>query len=320
MSRNTVIFFFIFLSVFCKTAIEAQPIVPEIENNPTGIWENDSRFVEFRPDGKLRIILKPYYGFVYEDTGWVQDFKMPRVQINDGLFLQYYQKIAVSAPSGLDQSLIAEPNSSPKEEGAPKSVNDNSFAIISDLNGFWLAQGLVPAIRLYKEENLSYLYGWYFDGSHYYRIRYWKTDVRFRNVEASFTSMNNQILKVPKFITFDTDLYTCITSTGTILRNYEKGEFTRSEGNIEFIPQDIVFAGTEAAYRKPIKLTLSQDGKIFALGEPYLVRSLVTDIEAEITTHNGKRRKLRKPLLEFMDLDFRWDEIESIRNNGTIPE
>lgn len=320
MSRNTVIFFFIFLSVFCKTSIVAQPIAPETENNPTGIWENDSRFVEFRPDGKFRIILKPYYGFVYEDTGWVQDSKMPRVQINNGLFLQYYKKIDVSPPSVPEPSHTVKNNTIPKDGGPPQSVKDSSFASTAPLNGFWLAQGLAPAIRLYKEENLSYLYGWYFDGSHYYRIRYWKTDVRFRNIEASFTSMNNQILKVPKFITFDTALYTCITSTGTILRNYEKGEFTRSDGNIEFIPQDIVFAGTEAEYRKPIKLTLSQDSKIFALGEPYLVRSLVTDIEAEITAHNGKRRKLRKPLLEFMDLDFRWDEIESIRNNGTIPE
>ena len=37
----------------------------------SGVWENSGRFVEIQEPDKLRIVLKPYYGFVYEDFGWI---------------------------------------------------------------------------------------------------------------------------------------------------------------------------------------------------------------------------------------------------------
>ena len=124
---------------------------------------------------------------------------------------------------------------------------------------------------------------------------------------------------MPKFIPIAGTLYTCVTSTGKVLRNYESGTFASASGALTFNPSAVVFSGTAAAVREPLKFALSADGTALALGEPYLVRSKVADLSAEIKTHNALRRPPRKPIFGFMKLDFHWDEIEKIRNNGVAP-
>ena len=296
----------------------------------TGVWVNSSRFVEFSSDGRLRIVLKPYYSFVYEDDGWIpyslseldsgladggasgvsayrlslrylgekRDATVPLAVIGDGLYFRFYRKASLQPAGAVSQS----------------------SGTAGSLDGFWVAAGNSSALRLYRSEPVQEFYCYYFEGDAYYRIRYWAADVRVKDIAARFTAKDGRLLTVPKFIPIDGVIYTCITSTGKDLRNYETGTYSFAGGALSFKPDAVVFSGTAAAIRKPLKVTLSPDGATLALGSPYLVRSKVTDLTAEIKAHNALRRPPRKPIFEFMKLDFYWDEIARIRNNGKIPE
>jgi hypothetical protein len=318
-----------------ELSAEPVPANPQTEDLPItspleGVWVNSSRFVEFARDGRLRIVLKPYYAFVYEETGWISyslsplgfgsteseasgvsayrlslrytgekvDATVPLAVIGDDLYFRFYRKASLS-PTGAD---------------APAS------GTARPLNGFWIAAGNSSALRLYRSEPVQEFYCFYFTDDAYYRIRYWAADVRVKDVAARFTTKDGRLLTVPKFIPIDGVIYTCITSTGKELRNYESGTYAFAGGALSFKPDAVVFSGTAAAIRKPLKVTLSPDGSILALGSPYLVRSKVTDLTAEIKAHNALRRPPRKPIFEFMKLDFHWDEIARIRNNGKDPE
>ena len=118
-------------------------------------------------------------------------------------------------------------------------------------------------------------------------------------------------LSVPKFLYSGDRLYTCVTGTGTRLRNYESGAWEYSDGIISFAAERIAFAGK--SMREAAPLRLFGDGSVMLLGEPQLSRSSVSDMDAEMHEHNALRRPQRKPPLGFMDLDFRWEEIEALR-------
>ncbi len=286
---------------------------PAVFSQIPGIWQNSSRFVEFSSDGQMRIVMKPYYGFVYEDTGPLpcaitedasvptspifslsikytgerKEADIPVVRIGDALFFRFYRKAAVGSAS-------------------PASG--------TTLDGFYQAAGNNDALRLYRSDPLQEFYCFYFSNDAYYRIRYWAADVRPRDIQAHFTGLTGETLSIPKFITIDTVLYTCITSTGSVLRNFERGTYTVTDGFAAFKPDNIVFEGTAASIMKSTRITISPDGQLLALGEPYLTKSKVTSLDEEIKAHNALRRPPRKPIFGFMNLDFHWDEIERIRN------
>jgi len=315
---------------FASPGAEAVSANPQGEIPLAGVWANPSRFVEFARDGRLRIVLKPYYAFVYEDTGWIpyslsaldpasaevdtsgvqafllsirypgekQDATVPLAVIGDGLYFRFYRKASLP----------------------PTIADAPSSGTARPLDGFWIAAGNSSALRLYRNDPVQEFYCYYFEGDAYYRIRYWAADVRVKDIAARFTAKDGRLLTVPKFIPIDGVIYTCITSTGKELRNYETGRYSFKDSALSFKPDAVVFSGTAAAIRKPLKVTLSPDGSILALGSPYLVRSKVSDLTAEIKAHNALRRPPRKPIFEFMKLDFHWDEIARIRNNGKIPE
>lgn len=316
-----------------------------------GIWQNSGRFVEFSADGRMRIVLKPYYGFVYQDTGWrsctvsavaadavgsglfnltiryageKKDCLVPVALIRDSLYFRFYRKLAlpVAAASGDAVTVDSVPSTgSVSSSTHPVTLNAASGANPSaeaggPLDGFWQAAGNADALRLYRSDPIDEFYCFYFKGNTYYRIRYWAADVRFKDIAAEFTAASGEKLTVPKFIPMDGVLYTCITSTGKILRNYENGTFALKDGALLFKPENVVFSGTAAAVAKPLRYAFSEDGSVLALGSPYLVRSKVADLDAEIASHNALRRPPRKPIFDFMKLDFHWDEIERIRNGN----
>ena len=257
-----------------------------------GIWENRCRFVEFAADGRLRIVLKPYYGFVYEDTGWMPysltaaddpadaspyvcrlavrytgekiDQLVPAAVIGDGFYVRFFRRLpdsllapvsstpappatlsgsilngagVVASPSGASSapampasssgaSTAAEVTSSGSAIPAGSSLATPTIAgTVAPLAGFWMAAGNADALRLYKSEPVTEFYCYYFSGANYYRIRYWADDVRFKDLRAVFTGKDGLTLTVPKFIRIGDVLYTCITSTGVKLRNYEAGTY-----------------------------------------------------------------------------------------------
>lgn len=277
----------------------------------SGVWENAHRFIEFSTENGMRIVLKSYYGFVYEESPWFpyrsvetergdiqlsilypgekKMFPLPAAVVDDALFLQFFNRV--------DSNLAA-----------------------GSLEGFWLSGGSSDALRLYRSEPVDSFFGYYFAGNRYYRIRYWSADVRVKPIEAEFSGPSGETLSVPKFLELSGMVYTCVTGTGKTLRNYETGSWTLTDGYLSFKNDNTVYEGTAAGYRSPLRLTVSSDGRIIGIGEPYARRSRITDLDAEILAHNGYRRPPREPLLDFLDLDFRWEDIERIRNKGALPQ
>lgn len=327
---------------------------PAAYSEITGIWENMSRFVEFSADARIRVVLKPFYGFVYEDAllascpvtnelvlpdaglytlsvryaGEKKDAPIPVARIGDSLFFRFYRKISVGTESEIEPTPVPATATETETATTTTSVTEtisvptiaNATAPVTTvgmLDGFYQSSGNVDALLLYRAAEESEFFCYYFVADTYYRIRYWITDARFKDVQASFSSASGKAMSVPKFIHVADTLYTCITSTGKVLRNYETGSYTVTDGFISFKPNNIVFSGTAAAVRKPLRVTLSQDGTLLVLGEPYLVKSKIAGLDAEIKAHNALRRPLRKPIFGFMNLDFHWDEIERIRKGTT---
>ncbi len=317
---------FIALIICCLfssfTAVAQEAL--DLESPIFGIWENSTRFVEIAPDMRLRVILKPYYAFVYEDAGWIPCL----VSEESELAASGAYSLSLSYPSerrpSVFSAVVLDDNSLytsfyVKEGETSTSLQEDQVlqedqALEEILSGFWICHGDPSGIKIYSEPPVDEFFCLYFEGSRYYKIRYWLTDARFRDIRAVFAGQDESLedgLSVPKFLRRGDFLYTCITGTGTTLRNYEQGSWEFSEGAISFNADGIMF--TQSAQTETIALHLSADSSIMALGEPQLKRSKVTDMDAEIAEHNSKRKPPRKPLLEFMDLDFRWDEIERIR-------
>ncbi len=336
-------------AVILSMVISLIPLFADTDNPLAGVWSNGSRFVEFAPDGRMRFVLKTYYGFVYEDrpwlpysitplsfaatddtvptdgssasanpvsASWVLSLRYPKEKaaaeipfavIGDSIYFRFYRKA--------DPARVIGSSATGQNAGATGAVPGKG-----GLDGFWIAAGNRDALMLYPGDPVSEFFSYYFRGSDYYRIRYWATDARPRDVGARFAARDGSELVVPKFIMIGSTLYTCVTSTGKVLRNYESGTFETTEGALTFKPSAIVYSGTAASVLKPLTYALSADGTVLALGDPYLARSKVADLSAEIAAHNALRRPPRKPIFGFMKLDFYWDEIERIRNNGKIPE
>lgn len=324
------------IALWSQTAVANAPVV-------TGLWENSSRFVQFTLEGKMRIVLKPFYGFVYEDTGTIPyaidtaanssgvsasvtqisvryagektaQF-VPAAIIGNGLYFRFYRKLDAAAILALGGSGNMTPETM-TPPGIAATADSAATVTIPALEGFWMAEGNSDELRLYKSNEVEEFFCYYFAGDTYYLIRYWITDARFKDLQATFTAKSGETYSIPKFIKIDETLYTCITSTGTLLRNYEYGSYALAGGKISFKPANIAYSGTAARIREPASIVLSGDGTILALGEPYLSRSKVTDLDAEIKAHNGLTRPPRKPVFDYMKLDFHWDEVDAIRSNG----
>lgn len=336
-----------------------------LDSELSGIWENKSRFIEFFSQNSMRIILKPYYGFVYEDTGIIDTEvtgkngrytlslkrtgdrhreAIPVAIAENGLYLDFFRRIPVditgdATATATDAIVGTEVGTAPIIAPAPTIASfPNTETLESNapfvpLEGFWVQDGFASGIKLYASEPRDSFFCFLFYKGRYFRIRYWKTDARYRDKQAQFPVQTGSTAHIPKFLRIGDVLYTCITGTGIILRNYESGNLiqeptSQSSGvgdvgrhfSVRFKPDNIVFAATDVFTAHPITLTLSQEGELLAFGEPWLIRSSITDLDAEITIHNGKRRPPRKPVFDYMELVFDWDEIERIRNNGKRSE
>ncbi len=312
--------------------------------------------MQFSDTEGMRIVLKPYYGFVYEDTGWIpaavtgadgaaapdsatggvslisvrysgekNDAEVPAALLGDGLWFRFLSRLDRVPPAQGDsagtQAALTATDAVLTAGAAANAVSADAAAaeLAARLWGFWRAAGATDAMRLYRSEPAEDFYTYYFAGNRYWRIRYWATDARKRDILAHFAGTDGIDVPIPKFLEIAGTLYTCVTGTGTLVRNYEAGSWSLSDGKMAFAPDRIVYPGTAAEYRSPARVTVSADGATLAFGDPWLTRSAITDLDAEITAHNGLRRPPREPLLEFMDLDFRWDDIERIRNHGDPP-
>ncbi len=312
-----------------------------------GIWENSSRFIEIPESGGLRIVLKTFYRFVYDDSplypasveplsasSWNLSVReplereyapIPLAVAGDGLYTRFYYRYS---DAGLMGGRATDDRGA--TQGDIQSITARSIDISPSfraLEGLWLGAGNTDAIRRYRAGSSDEVFAWLFYEDRFIRVRYWKTDARFRDIDARIPGEYGRPLAIPKFIEINGNLFTCISGTGQVLRTWEKGRVEIQEAGVsagEFtlrlVRDTPVYPESAALYLEKQRVRLSADGKVLALGEPWAVRSAVSSLDAEIAAHNAKRRPGRKPLVEYLDLDFRWDDIARIRNKGAKME
>lgn len=320
-----------------------------------GIWENGGRFIEFEQKGdalNMRIVLKPYYRFVYDEQGNfvagisdISNFEglnilqiqypkmknsvyMPICIMDDFLFTSFFQRNDFSS---------SEPKLPP--EATPYGITaeqakDAMFIHESPLYGFWTEQGTKEGIMLHANEAPEYFDAYFFTDDEYFRFRYWKDDLANIEKTAHFTDSKGVTFYVPRVLSRGNLNYSCITANASVLRNYEVGNY-----NLEVVKDTYYITltsikagpGSNAAkatyeqYPKVINLPLyiTKDGKIFSYGEPFLFRSLVSDLDAEILKHNSKKKPPLEPQLIPDQIDFYEQKIKELQklipqNNETL--
>ncbi|MGI5074007.1 hypothetical protein E4N71_00845 [Treponema vincentii] len=335
----------LFLCLFFSLPCPAQPL--------TGLWENSERFIEYTDTGKtggtaedtMRIVLKTYYRFVYDDMGTYPvaaeqentgnvyslrirypGYKTPvpaAVWVHgDGLFTSFYKKVphALTAGTQTDatQPGIDEISANPQPAAVPSSA--------TVLEGFWVEQGFRNGILIYQQEAPVFFDAFFFHGTQYIRFRYWTGDFEYKEKRAGFVCDDGSHVSVPKFIRQYDAIYSCITDNGSKLKNYEKG--TVSIDSVDGVQRLTLTPqgggpGTHAVgdvyphqtYPKIQALPLYYDERdgAFAFGEPFLTRSPISNLQEEITRHNSLKRPPQEPLLKADELDFYWDRIKEIR-------
>lgn len=332
--------FFLLLLLICAA-------LPCMAQSLTGIWENTERFIEYTPKtdsasaDMLHIVLKTYYRYVYEDMGeypvtcvpdgqaesvyqlavrYPQSKKAAETSLwvyKDALFSSFYKKIPYTVGNeSAGQSLSAE---------TAAGANDGTKQAYI-LDGFWIEQGHRDGLLIYPQESPAFFDAYFFMGTEYIKFRYWKNESEYQEKYAVFQHINGKNISVPKLITQYGSAYNCITSNGSKLKNYEKGSFVLEKNgdtvSLTITPQG-GGPGTHAAgdtyphqrYPRIEKQAVAYDEKagVFAFGTPFLLRSAVTNLQAEISKHNSLKRPPPEPLIKADELDFYWERIKEIR-------
>ena len=291
-----------------------------------GIWENTERLIEYTAAGnqetyRMRVVLKPYYRFVYEDAGTYEaavaqsdpakalyqlSIRYPNTKMQtglpvwidgDALFTSFYKKEAFEV---LSESPV------PQKDDSPQQQHEDP------LEGFWIEQGQRAGIRIYPQEPPEFLDAYFFMHGSYVKFRYWKdNELEFKEAAAQFQLENGAAVAVSKLLERSGCRYSCITSNSTTVRNYEKGSYhisTESETPLLTLTAQGGGPGSRAAadtyphqryaplHAVPLSYS-TQDG-VFAFGLPFLKRAALSDLDAEIQKHNSIRRPPPEPLLK----------------------
>lgn len=326
--------------------------LPCLSQSLAGIWENAERFIEYtgKADGTaedtLRIVLKTYYRFVYEDMGTYpvkvvkqedtgniyslniryQGFRTPittSVWVHgNGFFSSFYKKTP--------HKLIADRRQSLSSSGSAET-NTYSQPVLSPstalLDGFWVEQGFRNGILIYQQEAPAFFDAFFFNGTQYIKFRYWTGDFEYKEKYAGFAFDDGLQVSVPKFIRQYGTIYSCITDNGSKLKNYEQGSVSISTGDngmrlLTLTPQGggpgthaigDVYPNQKYPKIQSLPLYYSETDAAFAFGEPFLTRSSISDLQEEIKRHNSLKRPPPEPLFKADELDFYWDRIKEIR-------
>lgn len=341
---NLVMKFRVFF-LFCILAL----FVPAFAEEPIyGVWENGGRFVEFsQPDESgnlnMKIVLKPYYTYVYEPLGnfttritTVENFTglnilqityprmkqsvyMPVCLIDDFLFTSFFQR----------QDYTSSKETLP-EEMRPYGITDEQarssmFENASPLYGFWTEQGTQDGIMLYANEPPKYFDAYFFTDGEYFKFRYWLDDLENTQKQAKFSDSEGTSFTIPRVLTRGAVNYSCITANATTLRNYENGiyelKYTDNSYYITLTPMKagpgkVASKDTYENVKYPevinLPLYLTEDGKIFSFGEPFLFKTKITDLNAEIIKHNALKKEPLEPQLVPDEIEFYKERIKEL--------
>ncbi|MGP1415461.1 MAG: hypothetical protein ACTTJ6_05980 [Treponema sp.] len=298
--------FYIVLFFLCSLFLFSQEQV-----GIDGVWENGGRFLEFRySDNCMRVVLKPYYETVYDEP---VNFSNPFDDIDGdgtyGLSIKYqYSRKSVSMPIFVYASYLFTSFYKKVDfellEGKLDGVEDIEK---HPLFGFWVEQGSKEGIRLYPNEPVKNFDAYFFEGDKYIKFRYWYDEnLGFSDGKAVFKGSSGLYYKVPKMIKRGDMVYSCITTNGSSLRNYEVGsysietdKFAQDKGVFLVLSKEGVAPGKTSvsdnysdykyANKENIPLYIATNGTVFAIGGPFLFRSSVQDLDAEIKKRNSSK-------------------------------
>lgn len=278
-----------------------------------GIWENGGRVVEFykKDDStSMRVVLKPYYEKVYDEpVVFSNPFETSSQDSTYALSITYpFTKRVISLPVFLyDAYLFTSFYKKVDFESLDGNVSDIEALDEYPLFGFWLEQGSKDGILLYPNEPVDSFDAYFFEDKKYIKFRYWHDEnLAFSDGKAVFRGSTGLYYKVPKMIKRGDMVYSCITTNGTSLRNYEVGsysietdKFSQEKGVFLVLNKEGAKPGNKAVAdtypdykygsKESIPLYMMSAGNVFAIGGPFLFRSSIQDLDEEIKKRNNSR-------------------------------
>ncbi len=303
--------FFSLGSVFCE-----EPETSTIRNKLLGVWENGGRFIEFSEDDnvqnmKMRIVLKPYYRFVYDDASKI-NVEYSKIKNSKSQFYLRYKyaltRNSIALPVCVENNCFftsfykrvkyTENNSEPDYETR-----------VNPLEGFWIEQGTRDGILLYPNEMPESIDAYFFTGNSYIKFRYWRDDLVYSTKKAIVKGKSGKTYEFPKLLKRGRFIYSCITSNGRTLRNFETGTYKikqdanagKGKGLSLSFKKQGAGPGSDAVsdtyphkqfiVMEDLPLYILDEGQVFSIGDPYLIHAPITNLDAEIKKHNSKRRK-----------------------------
>ena len=296
-----------FLFILCSLFLFSQE-----KTGVLGVWENGGRFVEFKAsDGGMRVVLKPYYETVYDEpVSFLTPFDDYEKGETYGILIRYQNsRKTVSLPIFIYDSYLF----TSFYKKVDFELLEGNLGVGEDLEkyplfGFWVEQGSKDGILLYPNEPVKNFDAYFFEGDRYIKFRYWYDDsLAFSDGKAVFKGSSGLYYKVPKMIKRGDMVYSCITTNGSSLRNYEVGsysietdKFSQDKGVFLVFSKEGSAPGKTSvsdnysdykyANKKNIPLYIAMDRNVFAIGGPFLFRSSIQDLDSEIKKHNSSRK------------------------------
>ncbi len=279
------------------------------------IWENGGRFIEFteldESHVNMRIVLKPYYRFVYDDASKIK-VDYTRIKNSESQFYLKF-KYAFSRDS-IALPVCVENNSFftsfyKRVKYTENNSEPNYASRTNPMEGFWIEQGTRDGILLYPQEMPKSIDAYFFTKNSYIKFRYWLDDLVYSKKKAIVKGSSGKSYEFPKLLKRGKYVYSCVTSNGSVLRNFETGVYSINgdknaadgKGLSLTLKKQGAGPGSDAVAdvyphqrfieMKNLPLYILDRGQVFSIGDAYLLRSSITNLDAEIKAHNSKRRK-----------------------------
>ncbi|WP_449189895.1 hypothetical protein [Treponema lecithinolyticum] len=281
-------FYFVFFAAVCcvLSGLYAQQN-GQVQGSESfvGTWENNERIVSFtlQDDGTLHadIVLKPFYRYYYDGIypPAAEESTDVLAVMDNGLYTQFW------TPGQSSSGVLWLPRSNRTEfsiDGQPIQKELKGYFVLnnnaSEITGATSTenradteyntaenQSAADAENDNTDSTANGAFTGTFDNSAVYEIRYWLTKAEYTDEKAELHIGSGSVILLEKYIKIGSAVYTCAVGRRKKIRNLKR-------------------IGT-----LPLQPRVSVLGNLLVLTEPYLVRSDIGDLQAEITKHNGLR-------------------------------
>ena len=307
------------VSVEQANAAAAVPALPaystDIPEQLAGVWANTNRLVQFdaAADGASNTItLKLFYGWYYDraaapasEDSSTRDRNAASAPQAQHIPVQFRELCEPSAAGGAWELLLEYSGGKGTVPVPAARIGDGLYLDFlirgsayaaetapqenGGMTGFWRAGGNASGILISPPIIAPEVSCYYYAAPDaVYRLRYWRTDAAYEQVQATFAADGNEY-SVDKFLVIGDTVYTCVTGRATAIRHVER---------LESVPQAVV----------------SDDGRLCSFAGPYLTYSQDQRSSAEQTADaNSRKKPLPPPPVQPLHLDFHYDEIEALR-------